>query len=258
MHSEGSVEGSMRVLHNPYLILQRHVPINHLSPVDVGGVDHLQSPIPMSRGIPGTECRPWTCTQHHFPPDNQQPMRTFRSQHRVHTLPAASSTRYKVDWSLWVNVVVGSDCLVEDWPETLIAVLVGFKDYIHSSLVEHFLQSGGRCLSLTKTHGTKGTEVYILKVSSHLLHNIDTQKVIYTYIPSSDNRLWGGAVISVEVGAVHGAVTVGNDPRTLCSVGLSLGQVLLQPLQLLRDPPAGEIGVEIHLSGVAGEIERQQ
>lgn len=57
------VERPVRVLHDPDLILQLHVPIHHLSPVDMGGVDNLQSPIPMSIGIPGTKCRPRPCSQ---------------------------------------------------------------------------------------------------------------------------------------------------------------------------------------------------
>lgn len=50
-------------------------------------------------------------------------------------------------------------------------------------------------------------------------------------------------------------MAIDYDPWSLCSVGCSFSQIFLQPLQLLGYPPAREIGVEVDLSGIAGERE---
>lgn len=52
---------------------------------------------------------------------------------------------------------------------------------------------------------------------------------------AADEGLVLGAVVSVEVGAVHGAVTKSDDPGHLLTVLVGLDQVLLKPLVLLRN-----------------------
>lgn len=73
-------------------------------------------------------------------------LHTSRSQHGIHAysirLVTASRARYKVDWGLGVDVVMSRYCVVEDWPEAFVRVLMRFNDNIHTVLEKQRFEAG--------------------------------------------------------------------------------------------------------------------
>ena len=57
-------------------------------------------------------------------------------------LVTASRTGYHVDWGLGIGVVMSSYCIVEDWPEALVRVLMRFNDQVHTVLEKQRLEAG--------------------------------------------------------------------------------------------------------------------
>lgn len=71
---------------------------------------------------------------------------TSRSQHWIHayskSLVTASRAGNQVDWGLGIDVVMSRYCIVVDWPEALIWVLMRFNDQIHTILKKQRFEAG--------------------------------------------------------------------------------------------------------------------
>lgn len=46
-----------------------------------------------------------------------------------------------MDWGLGIGVVMSRHCIVEDWPEALVRVLMRFNDQIHTVLEKQRLEA---------------------------------------------------------------------------------------------------------------------